>query len=62
MVKCPKCKSTQVYSSHVQAFFVNTDEHYCHLVKPHDDDSPSGCVNCGWRGLLKDLVQPTNSD
>lgn len=56
MYYCPNCGSDQVYSSHIQGFMVNTQDHYCHLVKTHDDDSPSGCRDCHWKGQREELT------
>ncbi|GLR63743.1 hypothetical protein GCM10007878_11780 [Marinospirillum insulare] len=53
--RCPECASEKVFSSHVQAFYINTGEHYVHSMKTHDAHSPSGCTNCGWSGVLKDI-------
>ena len=59
---CPSCGSAEVFSTHEQAFMVNTGEHYCHMVKTQDDDSKAGCLNCHWQGARRDLAtkEPTN--
>jgi hypothetical protein len=58
LLTCPECSSTEVTVAHTQTFMVNTDEHYCHSVKPYDDDSPAQCLDrsCYWLGKRKDLV------
>ena len=52
---CPECESAEVFSTHEQAFMVNTGEHYCHMVKTHDGDAKAGCTECGWRGERQHL-------
>lgn len=52
---CPECGSEKVYSTHSQAFMVNSGEHYCHTVKCHDSYSPAGCCECDWSGVRGDL-------
>lgn len=54
---CPDCGSDQVTTVHIQRFMVNTGEHYCHSIKTHDDDSPSGCLKCDWVGIRKNLSE-----
>lgn len=54
---CPGCGSEEVFSTHEQAFMVNTCDHYCHMVKAHDSDAKAGCVDCDWRGERKDLKE-----
>lgn len=49
--KCPFCFGGNVYSSHHQDFMLNTGEHHNHSMKTHDANSPSGCTDCGWRGI-----------
>ena len=48
--RCPACGSARVFSTHEQAFMVNTGEHYCHMVKAYDSDAKAGCLDCNWRG------------
>lgn len=56
---CPSCDSTEVFSTHEQAFMVNTDQHYLHMVKAHDSDAKAGCRDCDWRGQRGQLVERT---
>ena len=53
---CPECNSDMVVTEHHQAFWVNTGEHYCHSVKTYDADSPSRCLDCGWEGVRRQLL------
>lgn len=55
--RCPKCDSDQVFSTHEQAFMVNTGDHYCHMVKPQDSDAQAGCLDCNWRGQRQQLKE-----
>lgn len=52
---CPECGSDQVTTEHHQKFMVNTDDHYCHSMKPQDADSPATCIDCQWIGERRDL-------
>jgi len=54
-LRCPECMSEQVTLQYWQTFMANTMEHYCHSMKPQDDDSPSSCLDCQWTGLHRDL-------
>lgn len=54
---CPSCNSTNVVSSYIQLFYVNTDEHYCHAMKAHDYNSPSKCLDCNWEGIREELLE-----
>ena len=54
--KCPECGSERVTTAHVQTFYANSGEHYCHVTKTHDSDSPAYCTMCCWRGERKNLV------
>jgi len=54
---CPECGGDNVWSSITSASYLNTLEHYCHLVKNWDVDSPSGCSDCGWRGFYAYVVK-----
>jgi ssDNA-binding Zn-finger/Zn-ribbon topoisomerase 1 len=54
--RCPKCGSDSVFSTHEQAFMVNTCDHYCHMVKPQDPNAKAGCLNCRWQGERQELV------
>lgn len=56
---CPNCGHPDVAVSHVQLFMVNTGEHYCHSVKPHDSTSESHCLKCQWQGVRAQLVPQT---
>ncbi|MDP2074600.1 hypothetical protein [Hydrogenophaga sp.] len=56
---CPECGSDRVFSSHEQAFMVNTGDHWCHRVKPHDPEANAGCLDCDWRGRRDQLKEPT---
>ena len=56
ILTCPECGSDQVTVSHLQRFMANTDEHYCHSVKTHDDNSESTCLKCDWVCERKDLA------
>jgi hypothetical protein len=47
--------SERVTLQYWQTFMANTMEHYCHSMKPQDDDSPSRCLDCEWTGLHRDL-------
>jgi hypothetical protein len=53
---CPECGSDEVFSTHEQAFMVNTGDHYCHMVKTQDIDSKAGCCECDWRGERHQLA------
>ena len=55
LLLCPECGSEQVTTQHHQTFMVNTGDHYCHVMKTQDFDSPAGCLDCGWHGQRKDL-------
>jgi hypothetical protein len=57
LLTCPNCGSDQVTAAHIQKFMVNTGEHWCHSVKTHDGDSPSGCLDCNWEGERDQLVR-----
>lgn len=50
MLTCPRCGSTDVIVEAVQAFFVNTNEHYCHATKTHDGYAKTRCLDCEWTG------------
>ena len=50
MLTCPQCDSEQVTVTAEQAVMANTGEHYCHSVKPHDDNAKAECLNCWWEG------------
>ena len=52
---CPECGSPEVFSTHEQAFMVNTNDHYCHMVKAYDSDAKAGCTECNWRGERQHL-------
>lgn len=52
---CPQCGSEEVTTGHLQMFFANTGEHYCHSVKTHDNNSPAYCTQCEWRGKREAL-------
>ena len=52
---CPECGSDRVTTEHHQKFMVNTDDHYCHSMKPQDADSPATCIDCQWTGERRDL-------
>jgi len=54
---CPECGSEHVFSTHEQAFMVNTGDHYCHMVKTQDSDSQAGCIDCDWRGKRSQLTE-----
>lgn len=54
---CPECDSKEVFSTHEQAFMVNTNEHYCHMVKTYDSDAKAGCTECNWRGERRELKE-----
>jgi len=51
LLLCPDCGSSEVTLTCEQKFMANTDEHYCHSMKTHDDDSPARCLKCGWEGI-----------
>ena len=53
---CPECGSERVTTEHHQMFMVNGGGHYCHSVKPQDDDSPATCLACRWEGERGDLI------
>lgn len=53
---CPDCRSSQVTVTEEHAFFANSGDHYCHLVKMHDDDAKAGCLRCEWSGHRRDLL------
>jgi hypothetical protein len=53
---CPECGCEDVFTTHEQAFMVNTGDHYCHMVKTQDPDSKAGCLDCMWRGERSQLV------
>lgn len=55
--QCPECGSKQVFSTYEQAFMVNNGEHYCHMVKAHDNDAKAGCLDCNWRGERHQLKE-----
>lgn len=52
---CPTCGSAHVATAHEQLFMVNTGEHYCHSVKPHDANSRAVCLDCRWEGQREQL-------
>jgi hypothetical protein len=52
---CPECMSEQVTLEYHQMVMANTWDHYCHSMKPQDDNSPSCCLDCEWTGLHRDL-------
>ena len=54
---CPECGSPEVFSTHEQAFMVNTNDHYCHMVKVHDSYAKAGCLGCNWRGERHELKE-----
>lgn len=54
---CPTCGSAEVFSTHEQAFMVNTGDHYCHMVKEFDSDAKAGCLECKWRGERRELKE-----
>lgn len=55
LLVCPECGSDKVTVAHVQAFMANTMDHYCHVTKTQDADSPSQCLGCGWKGQRDQL-------
>jgi len=56
---CPECGSKDVFSTHEQAFMINTGDHYGHMTNDYDSNSKSGCIVCGWRGERSHLVSNT---
>lgn len=54
--RCPVCESTYVTTAHIQMFYVNSGEHYLHITKTYDADSPALCIDCNWEGQRKDLI------
>lgn len=49
-LRCPECMSEQVTLEYRQMIMANTWDHYCHSMKPQDNDSPSRCLYCEWTG------------
>ena len=58
---CPECGSPNVTETEEQKWMVNTGEHYCHSVKPHDADAKCDCLDCGWTGLHMNLIAHNGS-
>lgn len=54
-LKCPNCGSEKVTLTAEQMFMANTDEHYCHSVKPQDANAKSTCLDCDWEGTHAQL-------
>jgi hypothetical protein len=54
---CPECGSDKIWSTQATAFMVNTGEHWCTYVETHDKNSPAGCLECDWRGVIGDSVE-----
>lgn len=53
---CPQCRSEEVAVTAEQMFMVNSGDHYCHSVKPHDDDAKATCLACRWTGIRQGLL------
>ncbi len=57
LLACPNCGHHNVVTTYVQRVDANTLEHYCHSVKPFDDDSEARCIDCNWTGERQQLVR-----
>ena len=55
MLMCPECASVMVVVTAEQMFDANTGDHYCHSVKPHDDNAKAECLHCQWEGRRDQL-------
>ncbi len=45
-----------------QKWLVNTNEHWCHSIKTHDNDAKATCLDCEWEGQRQQLhTQPKPS-
>lgn len=62
---CPECESEKIAVTAEQMWMVNTGDHYCHSVKPQDDDAKALCLDCRWEGerhqlqiVETDITQP----
>lgn len=53
---CPECGSESVTVTHIQRFYANSGDHYCHTIKVRDPDSGADCLSCGWVGRRDQLV------
>jgi hypothetical protein len=53
---CPNCKSDKLLVYSDTASWINTDEHFCHSIKTHDDCAKVSCFDCGWEGTRKDVI------
>lgn len=54
---CPECDSTELIAIESQGWYVNGKEYrsYGFLVKAHDRDAPTRCLDCSWEGVRADL-------
>ena len=54
---CPDCGSDNVVSYELAAWYVNTNDLWCHSVKPYDSDAKAKCLKCDWEGVYQDLQE-----
>ena len=57
LLLCPTCGSDRVIVGAVQSFMINTNEHYCHSIKTHDNDAKCNCLDCDWGGQRDQLQE-----
>lgn len=53
---CPECGSSSVTTTEERKWMVNSGDHYCYSVKPHDDCAKADCLTCGWVGVRSGLL------
>lgn len=54
---CPECENDRVVVYTETAYDVNTMDHYCHTIKPHDSDANVSCLDCKWEGKRRNLKE-----
>jgi hypothetical protein len=54
---CPDCDSQDIIVELVDAWWLNTREHYGHITKTHDPCAQVSCYSCGWNGRREELVE-----
>lgn len=55
-LRCPSCGSNLVTVTEETMLMVNTLKHWCHIVKAHDADATTYCLNCRWQGIRAQLI------
>lgn len=55
---CPQCGETEELTVEAHTgYYVNSGDHYCHLMKTHDPGAPCSCHACNWSGMRIELLK-----